>query len=235
MAEDTGSAQETEQKQIKTGQVVKGKVTRLELYGAFVDIGAGQSALLHISQLGKADVRNVEDEFKIGDEIEAYVLKVHDGTGRVALTLEKPPSLPWHEIKNNSMYTGEVVRIEDFGVFVDIGAERPGMVHVSELASGFVKSPSDVVSIGEQVEVRVLKVNRRKRQIDLTMKVDEAPVVSAPEEEDVEVPTAMALALQRAMEEADDDVTDDDKKKSVKNRGEQDDILSRTLREHLSS
>ena len=96
------------------------------------------------------------------------------------------------------------MRIENFGVFVDVGAERPGMVHVSELASGFVQSPSDVVSIGDEVETRVLKINKRKRQIDLTMRPVEPTVEDVFDEEEEEVPTAMEIALRRAMAQSDE-------------------------------
>lgn len=224
--------------EIKVGQEITGKVTRVELYGAFVDIGAEQDALLHISQLGRPDARNVEDVVKVGDDITVYVLKIHRETGRIALTTEKPPETGWDDIKVGDIISGQVVRIENFGVFVDVGAERPGMVHVSELDAGFVKSPSDVVSIGDQVEVRVIKVNRKKKQIDLSMKLN-AKVEEVTTEEAEEMPTAMALALQRAMSgdsDNDEESSARGKNKSAsKNQRERDDILSRTLREHLSN
>lgn len=224
--------------EIKVGQEITGKVTRVELYGAFVDIGAEQDALLHISQLGRPDARNVEDVVKVGDDITVYVLKIHRETGRIALTTEKPPETGWDDIKVGDIISGQVVRIENFGVFVDVGAERPGMVHVSELDAGFVKSPSDVVSIGDQVEVRVIKVNRKKKQIDLSMKLN-AKVEEVATEEAEEMPTAMALALQRAMSgdsDNDEESSARGKNKSAsKNQRERDDILSRTLREHLSN
>ncbi len=224
--------------EIKVGQEITGKVTRVELYGAFVDIGAEQDALLHISQLGRPDARNVEDVVKVGDDITVYVLKIHRETGRIALTTEKPPETGWDDIKIGDIISGQVVRIENFGVFVDVGAERPGMVHVSELDAGFVKSPSDVVSIGDQVEVRVIKVNRKKKQIDLSMKLN-AKVEEVATEEAEEMPTAMALALQRAMSgdsDNDEESSARGKNKSAsKNQRERDDILSRTLREHLSN
>ena len=170
MSEDTTSNAPDTTENLKKGMSLKGTVKHIELYGALVDIGRDQDALLHISQLGKANVRNVEDVVKVGDEIDAYVLKVEDG--RIALSLVKPPSVDWDDLSVDTMLTGTVVRIEKFGVFVDIGAERPGMVHVSELAEGFVRTPSDVVSSGQEVQVRVLKINRKKRQIDLSMKID---------------------------------------------------------------
>jgi len=221
---------------LKTGLEVRGKVKRIELFGAFVDIGVGKDALLHISQLGKPNVRNVEDVVKADEEITAYILKVDPAEGRIALSLVKPPTFSWDSLHEGDILEGSVVRVENFGAFVDIGAERPGMVHVSELADGYVKSPSDVVKVGEKVKVRVLKVNRKKRQIDLSMKSPEEKVEILPGEEEEELPTAMAVALRKAMANSDEEVTfpKSASTKEKKPRKDQEDILKRTLRQHSS-
>lgn len=215
---------------LDVGTEVKGKVTYLAPYGAMIDIGVGREALLHISQIGRSDFRNIEDIMSIGDEIEAYVLKI-DKENRVALTFDKPPELPWGNIRKGATYTGKVIRIEGYGAFIDIGAERPGMVHVSEMADGYVQSPSDVVSVGDVVQVRVLKMNRRTRQIDLSMKSPEEEIQAALEIEEA-IPTPMEIAFRRAQREA-----DHDRRKNKKNkyrREEQDDIIERTLRNRRS-
>lgn len=190
---------------LRPGIELKGTVKRIELYGAFVDIGVGTDALLHISQLGKANVRNVEDVVKVGEETTVYVLKVDKDTKRIALSLVKPPAINWDTLKEGDILEGEVERIENFGAFINIGAERPGMVHVSEMAEGFVKSPSDVVKVGEKVQVRILKINRKKRQIDLSMKQPEEKIEIPQDEEEDDLPTAMALALRKAMSSEEDD------------------------------
>ncbi len=218
------------------GAEITGKVRRLGLYGALVDIGTGQDALLHISQLGASKERKIEDVVQPESEITAWVYKTRRD-GHVALTLEKPPVVPWQTIKRGNIYTGEVIRVEDFGVFVDFGAERPGMVHVSELADGYVKSPGDVAAVGQEVKVRVIKKNGRPRQIDLSMKsaVEEPEIVDSSDEEE-DMPTAMAQAFQRAMRRDDDsDGSENNSQATQRNhRQKQEEILARTLRNSQS-
>jgi ribosomal protein S1 len=212
-----------------------GKVKHIELYGAFVDVGVGTDALLHISQLGKANVRNVEDVVKVDEAVTVYVLKVDKDAGRIALSLVKPPAVSWDTLKEGDTIEGEVVRVESFGAFIEFGAERPGMVHVSEMKDGYVKSPDEVVKVGDRIQARILKINRKKRQIDLTLKEqrqESYEIVSDEPEE--ELPTAMALALRKAMAQQDDRPSAAAREAAAKEkkRSEQEDIIARTLRQH---
>ncbi len=213
---------------LDVGTEVHGTVQHLGVYGAMIDVGVGRSALLHISQVGRSDFRDIEEVYKVGDEVTAYVLKIDDEE-RIALTLEKPPALPWSRIHKDGVYQGTVIRIENYGAFVDIGAERPGMVHVSELADGYVQSPEDVVSIGDEVEVRVIKLNRGKRQIDLSMKTPQEEIAAAFEPSE-DLPSAMELAFRRAENQSRRDRSKGNKK-NKRYRDDQDDIIKRTLRD----
>ena len=117
------------------------------------------------------------------------------------------------------------------------------MVHVSELASGYVSSPTDVVKVGDEVQVKVIKVNSKKKQIDLSMKALEEPVEVVEDESDDKVPTAMELALRRALQGTDMAVELEaahkasrqprQKRGSDKRRQQQEEILSRTLRNRV--
>lgn len=232
MTNETNIESATTLEALRPGTPVTGTVTRLILSGAMVDIGVGQDALLHISQLGKTDFRNIEEVVTHGQHIETYVLKVNRENARVALTMVKPPSLPWQDISVGNTYQGTVVRIERFGAFVDVGAERPGMVHISEMADGYIQSPDDVVRVGDVVEVRVIKFNRKKRQIDLSMKEDSVHEVTVQDNAE-DLPTAMQLALRRA-----EAMQSNDRDKRLaadkRNRGgnDQDEIFKLTLRSH---
>lgn len=148
-----------------------GKVVKTTLAGALIDIGASHYGLLHISQLlAPADqpIKSVKDVLKEGDEIEVWVRRVKDD--RIELTMIKPLDLEWRDIKQDMVVTGKVVRMEAFGVFLDIGAERPGLIHISELAHGYVKTPADVVQEGQELEAQVIDVNKKKKQIKLSLK-----------------------------------------------------------------
>ena len=217
---------------LEIGTQVSGTVRHLGVYGALIDIGTGQDALLHVSQLAGAQKSEADDSVQAGAEITAYVYRRRQD-GHVALSFEKPPQVPWQSIKQGNRYTGQVIRIENFGVFVDFGAERPGMVHVSEMAEGYVKSPGDIASVGQEVEVRVIKKSGRPRQIDLSMKPAEDELAAqADADDDIEVPTTMAQAFRRAMDSGGNRANRGDSKRAASNshRARQEEILERTLR-----
>ena len=247
-------------KEIKNKMFFKGKVVKTTLAGALVDIGIDIPGILHISQLQKAPVKRVEDVVHEGEEVDVWVRRVSPKKGRVELTMIKPLGLEWGEIKKDLVVKGKVIRLEKFGAFVDIGAERPGLVHISEMTHDFIRTPGEVVKEGDEVEVKVLDVIKQKKQIKLSMKaLQEKPeeIVKntieqidkkeqqqrekqkdvAPKEEvkEAPVPTAMEIALREAMgRKGVDDVTGLAGKKKRRKGSEIDPeletIYSRTLK-----
>ncbi|MBN2386827.1 MAG: S1 RNA-binding domain-containing protein [Anaerolineales bacterium] len=145
-----------------------GKVIKTTIAGAIVDIGQAVPGVIHISQLQKDPVNRVEDVVQPGQDVNVWVRRVRDD--RVELTMIEPMGMEWNELKPEMVVKGKVARLESYGAFVDIGAERPGLVHVSEIAHGYVKSPSEVLKEGDEVEAMILEVNRRKKQIRLSIK-----------------------------------------------------------------
>lgn len=224
---------------IKPKMELKGIVRKIELIGAFVDIGLEHDALLHISRIQAGRISNVNEVLTEGQEITVWVHTVDRERGRVSLTTVKPSAVEWNEISVGQVYTGKVVRIEKFGVFVDIGAGRPGLVHVSELTSGFVNSPDEVVKKDQEVQVKVVGVNAQKSQINLSMKalVGLVEQDQASSEEEEEAPTAIALALQKAKDSTKNTSTSSvhTMKSTGRRRAQQDDILRRTLEQHGKS
>ncbi len=236
---------------------LKGKVVKTNQAGAIVDIGVEKPALLHVSQIAtdeKVQTLRVEDYLKDGQEVDVYIRSIRDD--RIEVSMKEPLELEWRDIKKDMVVTGKVTAIEKFGVFVEIGAERPGMVHVSELTHGYVKNPAEVVNMGDEVEAKVLEIDRRKKQIKLSMKamqpgLDEIEGVTitparksrkskggnkaektqenvAPAEAE---PTVMEFALRAAMDKSESKSSSNAaKSKKAKNISDtQEDILARTL------
>jgi len=147
---------------------LSGKILKTTLAGALVDIGQSLPGVIHISQLQQEAVNKVEDVVKEGQVVDVWVRRVKKD--RIELTMIEPLGFEWKEIVPDLVVKGKVVRLESYGAFVDFGAERPGLIHVSELTHGYVKTASEVVKEGDEIEAKVLDVDRRKRQIRLSMK-----------------------------------------------------------------
>lgn len=166
---------------------LSGKVVKITLAGALVDVGQELPGVIHISQIQKDPVNKVEDVLQPGQSVDTWVRRVKKD--RIELTMIEPLGMEWGEIQPEMVVKGKVVRLETYGAFVDFGAERPGMVHVSELTRGYVKTPGEVVKEGDEIEAVVLEVNRKKKQIRLSMKalmpeiVEEEKPVREPKKE----------------------------------------------------
>ena len=249
--------------QLERKMHLKGSVVKTNKAGAIVDIGIEKPALLHVSQIivgNEQPILRVEDYLEIGQEVDVYVRNIQDD--RIEVTMKEPLLLEWREIKKDMIVKGKVTKLEKYGAFVDIGAERPGLVHVSELTQGFVRDPSEIVSVGDEIEAKVIDFNRRRKQIKLSMKAlqpgldeiegvkitparpnrqnkkgkskKEKPPVTNESPEEIE-PTVMEIALREAMKKADiDQPTEEPRSKKIRKASkEQNDILSRTLKHRV--
>lgn len=236
---------------------LSGKVIKTTLAGALIDVGQPIPGVLHISQIQKDPVNKVEDVIKEGQTVDVWVRKVRKD--RVELTMIEPLMYEWKDLQPEMVVKGKVVRLETYGAFVDIGAERPGMIHISELAQGYVKNAGDVVKEGQEIEAAILNVDRKKRQIRLSMKALQPEIVKEEEKEKparenkrggkkgkkvetVEMTveeksiepelTGMQIAWQTAQDRAKHDK--DRKTKRIKSAStEQEELLSRTLKKRL--
>jgi len=238
---------------LKRKTQLTGTVLKTSLAGALVDIGLEVPGVIHISQLQEEPTNRVEDVVKIGQTVSVWVKRVDPKKKRIDLTMIKPLELEWREITKGMAVKGKVTKTEKYGAFVDIGAERPGLVHISEMTHGYIKAPTDIVKEGDEVDVQVLEVNRRKKQIKLSMKaLEEKPDVLTKvtqqvkekekdkdkgkqdevAEKEVPVPTAMEMALREAMERSKSKAPAGkvkSKRKPAENEDELERILSRTL------
>lgn len=208
---------------------LRGRISRVELSGAFVDVGLGIEGLVHISRLKTGRVNRVDEVVQVGQEVDTWVERVDPSAGRLELTMIRPLAFEWRDLRPGIRTTGRVVSIERYGAFVDIGAERSGLVHVSEMGEGYVSRPEDVVKVNEEVEVVVLEADRQKKQIRLSMKAAQAVEVEDEAEDEIPAATEMEIALRRAMEAASSAEAQSQPAAPSKARRKQDELLARTL------
>lgn len=167
MTEDTQTTP-TSPTDLKPKTQLTGKVAKTTLAGVLIDLGLSLPGVIHISQLSSNPIKNVEEVVSVGQEVKVWVKKVQ--SDRIDLTMIEPVKLDWKDMKPEQIVKGKVTRVESYGAFVEIGAEKHGLVHVSEMGHGFVKSPTDLVKEGDEIEVMIIEVDRKKKQIRLSMK-----------------------------------------------------------------
>ncbi len=163
---------------IQEGQVRKGVIKNIADFGVFVDLG-GIDGLLHITDMTWGRINHPSEMVKIDQEIEVKVLRVDTDRERIALGLKQKSPSPWEGIDSRypvgSKHLGEVVNIMSYGAFVKLEDGVEGLVHISEMSwTRRINHPSELVKVGDRVEVVVLEINREKSEISLGMKQAEA-------------------------------------------------------------
>lgn len=158
---------------IKKGEKRKGVVTRLAKFGAFVDLG-GIDGLIHINDLSWKRVMDPAEVVSVGDEVEVYVIDFDKAKQRISLGLKEVAANPWNKVsdkfKVGDVVEGTVVKLMDFGAFVEIEAGVEGLVHISEISEERILKPSDVLKAGDKVKVKILEIHKDTKKISLSIK-----------------------------------------------------------------
>ena len=158
---------------IQSGEIRKGTVRHLTNFGAFVDLG-GVDGLLHISELSWGRVKHPSEAVQEGDEVDVYVISVDRDNKRISLSLKQAQANPWKTVDERyqigQIIKGTIVRMVSFGAFVELEPGVEGLVHISRLADFRVAKPEDVISAGQEVDVKVLEINKQDQRISLSIK-----------------------------------------------------------------
>ncbi len=158
---------------ITEGQVLHGSVKSLTDFGAFVDLG-GVDGLLHVSEMSWGRIQHPSEALHEGQEIDVKVLRLDRERGRISLGYKQVMANPWDSVEERypvgAIVRGKVVRLATFGAFVELEPGIDGLVHISQLADHHVTRPGEVVSVGEEVEVKVLRVDPAERRVSLSLR-----------------------------------------------------------------
>jgi predicted RNA-binding protein with RPS1 domain len=198
--------------EVVVGTETQGKVMAVAKFGIFVDVGAVTDGLVHISEFPKQRVQKSETGYNLGDTVNVWIKDVDVDGNRISLSMRKRPERSMRELHSGDVLSGTVTNLTKYGAFVDIGAETEGLVHVSEMSSGYVEKPGEIVKAGQRVEVRIKDIDLRRERISLSM-VGLANDLGLPgpkgnatpddnrEQSPERQPTVVELALRRALGE----------------------------------
>ncbi|OLS09203.1 30S ribosomal protein S1 [Staphylococcus epidermidis] len=158
---------------LNAGDVIEGKVARLTNFGAFVDIG-GVDGLVHVSELSHQHVQSPEEVVSFGDKVKVKVKSVEKDTERISLSIKDTLPTPFAQIKGqfheNDVIEGTVVRLANFGAFVEIAPGVQGLVHISEIDHKHIGTPGEVLEPGQQVSVKILGIDEENERVSLSIK-----------------------------------------------------------------
>lgn len=238
-------------KTLSVGQEVEGVVKRVTDFGAFVDIGVGRDGLVHVSEMSAGRVARPSDIVSQGDQVRVWIKELDREKNRISLSMIAPGTLTMRDLEEGMIVPGKVTRLERYGAFVDIGVGRDGMLHVKEMGHGYVQNPEDVVKVGQDIQVQVIGLDRRRGRIDLSIKellpkpeaqpvVETATVSAAPVAAEADFPAsedAFVSPFELAFQEASDGRRNQRRERRKKARtwefyDEEEDIIERTLAHH---
>ena len=159
--------------ELTEGEIRKGRVAGISNFGAFVDLG-GADGLIHISELSWEPVKSPDEIVTVGTEIDVFVLRVDRENLKIALSLRRLQPEPWDEIETKfsvgQTVTGTVTKLANFGAFARIDRGIEGLIHISELAHQVIKHPRDVVNEGDELELKIIRIEPERRRLGLSLK-----------------------------------------------------------------
>ena len=171
---------------IKVGDVVEGTVKNVTDFGAFIDLG-GADGLLHISEISWGRVENPKKVFKVGDVVRTFIKDINGN--KIALSMKFEDQNPWNNAAEKyavgNVVKGVVARMTDFGAFVELDPGVDALLHVSQISSEHVEKPSDVLSVGQEIEAKIVDFNEEEKKISLSIKALQAQPQQ--EEDDADV------------------------------------------------
>jgi len=159
--------------ELQEGEVRRGRVAGISNFGAFVDLG-GADGLIHISELSWEPIKSPEEVVKPGQEIDVYVLKVDRESLKIALSLRRLQPEPWVEIQKKyvvgQVVKGTITKLANFGAFAKLEGGIEGLIHISELGNTAIKHPKEVVQEGQELELKIIRIEPERRRLGLSLK-----------------------------------------------------------------
>jgi small subunit ribosomal protein S1 len=158
---------------LSVGDILQGEVRSLRPFGAFVDIG-GADGLLHVSEIGWTPINHPREALEVGEKIEVQVIRIESDNQRIGLSRKRLLSNPWDTVedryKPGDVVPATITRVVDFGAFAQLEPGIEGLIHISELADIAVAEPLKTVQVGDEVEVKILRVDRKRQRVGLSLR-----------------------------------------------------------------
>jgi small subunit ribosomal protein S1 len=160
-------------KTLNVGDVLSGEVRSLRPFGAFVDIG-GADGLLHVSEIGWSNISHPREALEVGQKVDVQVIRIDPEGQRIALSRKRLLANPWDTVderyKPGDVLDAAITRIVDFGAFAELEPGIEGLIHISEVADIAVAEPLKTISVGDKVQVKVLRVDRKRQRVGLSLR-----------------------------------------------------------------
>ncbi|MBN2899316.1 MAG: 30S ribosomal protein S1 [Clostridia bacterium] len=158
---------------VTEGAVVEGEVKRIASFGVFVDVG-GFDGLIHLSELSWGRIKSPKDVVAVGDKIQVKVLKADQGSEKISLSIKQLTSDPWtvfnEKYNLEDSFAAKVVNLTDFGAFAELEPGVEGLIHVSQIDKKRIEKPSDALSVGDEVTVKILEADVEEKKLKLSIK-----------------------------------------------------------------